>query len=61
LSSVRVTGNGPSTFYSQQLLNMAQISDLRTNSDNFSTQQQLTGFCNLDGVFTARYGLGVYI
>jgi len=35
--------------------------DLRTNSDYFPTQHLLTGFYNRDGVFTARYGLGLYI
>ena len=35
--------------------------DLRTNSDYFPIQHQLTGFCNRDGVFTARYGLDIYI
>jgi hypothetical protein len=49
-----MTGNGPSTFYSQQLLHKSQISDLRTNSDNLSTQQQLAGFCNPDGVCLLR-------
>ena len=34
--------------------------DLRTNSDYFPIQHQLTGFCNRDGVFTARYGLGIW-
>jgi len=35
--------------------------DLRTNSDYFSIRYKLNGFCNRDGVFTARYGLGLYI
>ena len=35
--------------------------DLRTNSDYFPIQHQLTGFCNRDGVFTARYGLYLYL
>jgi len=33
--------------------------DLRTNSDYFPIRHQLTGFYNGDGVFTARYGLGL--
>jgi hypothetical protein len=35
--------------------------DLRTNSDYFPIQHWLTGFYNPDGVFTARYGLDLYI
>jgi len=35
--------------------------DLRTNSDYFTVQHWLVGFYNWDGVFTARYGLGLYI
>jgi len=31
--------------------------DLRTNSDYFTVQHWLVGFCNWDGVFTARYVL----
>ena len=33
--------------------------DLRTNSDYFTIQHELTGLYNRDGVFTARYGLGL--
>jgi hypothetical protein len=33
--------------------------DLRTNSVYFPIQLSLTGFYNRDGVFTARYGLGL--
>jgi hypothetical protein len=35
--------------------------DVRANSDYFPTQHLLTGFYNRDGVFTARYGLDLYI
>jgi len=35
--------------------------DLRTNSDYFPIQHWLTGLYNRDGVFTARYGLDIYI
>ena len=35
--------------------------DLRTNSHYFPIQLWLTGFYNWDVVFTARYGLGLYI
>jgi hypothetical protein len=35
--------------------------DLRTNSDYFPIRHQLTGFCNRDGVFTARYGLSLIL
>jgi len=35
--------------------------DLRTNSDYFPIQHQLTGLYNRDGVSTARYGLCLYI
>jgi hypothetical protein len=31
--------------------------DLRRNGDYFPLQHSLIGFCNGDGVFTARYGL----
>jgi hypothetical protein len=33
--------------------------DLRTNSDYFPIQQTMIGFYKRDGVFTARYGLGL--
>ena len=35
--------------------------DLRTNSDYFPIQHQLTGFYNRRNVFTARYGLDLYM
>ena len=35
--------------------------DLRTNSDYFPIQHKLTGFYNRDSLFTARYGLDIYI
>jgi len=35
--------------------------DLRTNSDYFPIQHSLTGLYNRDRVFTARYGMGLYI
>jgi len=31
--------------------------DLRTKSHHFAIQHYLIGFCNSDGVFTARYGM----
>ena len=57
----------PSGYYTYHQFNIQQLYvnvfcvDLRTNSDYLPTQYQLTGFYNLEEVFTARYVLDIFI